>query len=230
MQHSSALPSEARAPRFKLERKRSRDRRDAVWRQSTLAGHRGGTMVTSGGSPTASPGGGGGRTSNSNDDEPFPIFEALSSAIVSLSESAGNNAASRKPSLPAMPALRATLGSLLPSSSLHDEYLSPREAKRRRRNRILLITLKGMLFTAVAVQVIRTDRNYSAALNGTASSAKSSSSTTSATSTGEAGVRSPTMRQTAHQGSRLSSDTISHIIQGTSLENDPRGWPIPSRL
>ena len=137
-----------------------------------------------------------------------------------------------------------------------------------------MTTLKGMLFTAVAVQVIRTDRNYSATLNGT-------SSTTS--TTGEAGIRSQTMRPIAQHGNRLTSDgrltnaaraelvmreaagvegivaeesmasilggdtdpssrpvtvvdsvdvqqqqkqqgtidTISHIIQGTSLENDP---------
>ena len=232
------------------------------------------TASSGGGSPSRSSDG-----RASNVDEPFPIFETLSSAIVSLSEGAGNdnsgtNTASRKPSLPAMPALRATLGTLLPppSPSMHDEHLSPREAKRRRRNRVLMTTLKGMLFTAVAVQVIRTDRNYSAALNGT-------SSTTS--TTGEAGIRSLTMRQSAQHGNRLNSDarltnaaraelvmreaagvndivaeesmasilggdedpssrpvtvvdsidvhlqqqgtidTISHIIQGTSLENDP---------
>lgn len=242
-------------------------------------GHRGGTTVTTctGGPPSSSDGGG------TSDDEPFPIFETLSSAIVSLSEAAGNisgTTVSRRPSLPAMPALRATLGTLLPpppSPSMHDEYLSPREARRRRRNRLLMTTIKGMLFTAVAVQVIRTDRNYSATLNG----ATSSSSTTSTTTSAEAGIRSQ-MRHNAQHGNRLSSDekmtnsaraglimreaagvddivaeesmasilgggdadpssrpvtvidsidvpqpqqgsidTISHIIQGTSLENDP---------
>ena len=234
------------------------------------------TATTGGGSPSRSSDG-----RASHVDEPFPIFEALSSAIVSLSEGGagnGNAGTSRKPSLPAMPALRATLGTLLPppSPSMHDEYLSPREAKQRRRNRLLMTTLKGMLFTAVAVQVIRTDRNYSATLNG-------ATSTGSSTTSDKTGVRSQTMRPTAQHGNRLSSDgrltnaaraelvmreaagvegvvaeesmasillggdmdpssrtvtvvdsvdvqqqqqgtidTISHIIQGTSLENDPR--------
>ena len=231
------------------------------------------TATTGGGSPSRSSDG-----RASHVDEPFPIFETLSSAIVSLSESAasGNSGTSRKPSLPAMPALRATLGSLLPppSPSMHDEHLPPREAKRKRRNRLLMTTLKGMVFTAVAVQVIRTDRNYSATLNG---------ATSPTSTTDKAGIRSQTMRPTAQHGNRLTSDgrltnaaraelvmreaagvegivaeesiasilggdmdpssrpvtvvdsidaqqqqkqqgtidTISHIIQGTSLENDP---------
>ena len=231
------------------------------------------TATTGGGSPSR---GSDGRASHV--DEPFPIFETLSSAIVSLSEGAGsgNSGTSRKPSLPAMPALRATLGSLLPppSPSMHDEHLPPREAKRKRRNRLLMTTLKGMVFTAVAVQVIRTDRNYSATLNG---------ATSPTSTTDKAGIRSQTMRPTAQHGNRLTSDgrltnaaraelvmreaagvegivaeesiasilggdmdpssrpvtvvdsidaqqqqkqqgtidTISHIIQGTSLENDP---------
>ena len=70
-----------------------------------------------------------------------------------------------------MPALYATLGIYPPEPCPARNPVSapPEElegSERRRRRRLALGLLKGALLVAAAVQVIRTDRRYSASLSG----------------------------------------------------------------
>ena len=263
-------PEPRGAPRFKLERKRSRGRgrEHPSSSSSSSSGHRGGIGAACSASATGACGpagaGTGARPSGAaaandddtnDDDEPFPIFETLSSAVVALSSTGTSNSSTRgggggrrrlPRSLPAMPALYATLGIYPPEPCPARDPVSvpPEElegsGERRRRRRLALGLLKGALLVAAAVQVIRTDRRYSASLNGGSGGggAQERAPTSAHAKASHGGRRSgaelmvgepagpsppdgavPEFLPQQQQPGTI--DTLSHIMQGTSLEDDP---------
>ena len=146
-----------------------------------------------------------------------------------------------------MPALKATLGIYPPSparSGPSAAAASPEElegSERRRRRRLVLGFLKGALLVAAAVQVIRTDRRYSASLSGGGGGggeAQERAPTSAHAKASHGGRRSgaelmvgepagpsppdgavPEFLPQQQQPGTI--DTLSHIMQGTSLEDDP---------